>query len=101
MEPFLGQIMLCPYSYAPNGWADCAGQLLPISQYTALFSLLGTQFGGNGTTNFQLPDLRGCVTIGQGTSRSGTSYSIGEMGGDENITLLQGQMPAHNHSLNA
>ena len=65
-DPFVGQITLFPYNFAPNGWAFCAGQLLPIAQNTALFSLLGVQFGGNGTTNFALPDLRGRVPIGQG-----------------------------------
>lgn len=97
--PFLGQITVFPYSFAPNGWADCAGQLLPISQYSALFSLLGTQFGGNGTSNFALPDLQGRIPVGQGQLLGGGLYVMGEMSGTENVTVLQTTMAAHTHPL--
>lgn len=100
-EPFLGQITLYPYGFAPNGWADCAGQLLPINQYTALFSLLGTYYGGNGQTNFALPNLQGSVTVGQGTLLGGSTYDLGESAGADNVTVIQSQMPAHSHSLGA
>lgn len=99
--PFLGQITVYPYSFPPNGWADCAGQLLPISQYAALFSLLGTQYGGNGTSNFGLPDLQGRIPIGQGQGLGLSDYVMGEMSGVENVTVLTQQMPLHNHTLSA
>ncbi|MEV6026343.1 tail fiber protein [Streptomyces sp. NPDC052036] len=88
------------FTFAPNGWAMCNGQLLPISQNAALFSLLGTTYGGNGTTTFALPDLRGRVPMhsGQGTGLS--ARSLGESGGTENITLTTGRMPSHSHTLN-
>jgi len=96
-EPFLGMIAIYPYNFAPRGWAFCQGQILPIAQNTALFSLLGTTFGGNGQTTFALPDLRGrCPnSSGQGPGLSG--YDLGQQGGTENVTLTVGQMPAHNH----
>ena len=86
-NPFVGQITLFPYNFAPTGWAFCAGQLLPISQNTALFSLLGVQFGGNGTSNFALPDLRGRVPIGQGQGPGLSNYNIGGVQGAEAVTL--------------
>jgi microcystin-dependent protein len=99
-SPFLGQITVYPYSFAPYGWADCSGQLLPISQYTALFSLLGTQYGGNGTSNFALPDLQGRIPVGQGQlTGGGSAYTMGEVAGDENVTILASNMPAHVHPL--
>jgi microcystin-dependent protein len=100
-DPFLGQITLFPYSFAPQGWIECQGQILPISQYAALFSLLGTQFGGNGTSNFALPDLQGRVAVGMGQTPPGSLYDMGENGGVENVTLLYLSMPSHTHSLNA
>lgn len=100
-EPFLGQIAFVPYIKAPNGWADCNGQLLPISQNQALFSLLGTTYGGNGTTTFALPDMRGRVIISQGQGPGLSSYVIGEIGGSESVTLTTQQMPAHTHTVNA
>jgi microcystin-dependent protein len=100
-EPFLGQITLFPYSFAPLHWADCQGQLLPINQYAALFSLLGTSFGGNGTTNFALPDLQGRVVVGMGTAVGGSDYIIGEPGGTEQVSINQNMMGAHSHPLNA
>ncbi len=84
-------------NFAPTGWQMCNGQLLPISQYTALFSILGTTFGGNGTSNFALPDLRGRVPIHWGTGAGLSPYTVGESGGSQTVTLLSTQMPAHNH----
>ncbi|REC73154.1 phage tail protein [Chryseobacterium elymi] len=101
-EPFLGQIAFVPYNRAPNGWADCNGQLMPIAQNQALFSLIGTTYGGNGTTTFALPDMRGRVLISQGQGPySSHNYLIGETGGSESVTLTQQQMPIHNHTVNA
>ncbi len=101
MEPFLGQIQAFGFNFAPRGWAFCNGQLLPIAQNTALFSLLGTIYGGDGRTTFALPDLRGRVSMQFGTGPGLSSYSIGEKGGAEQITLITSQMPSHNHSANA
>ena len=98
MEPFVGQITLFPFNFAPVGWALCEGQLLPISQYTAVFSLLGTYYGGNGVSNFALPDLRGRVPIGQGAGPGLSSYVIGGQQGVETIALLSSQSPAHSHA---
>lgn len=95
-EPYLGEIRIFPYNFAPSGWFMCSGQTLSISQYSALFSLLGTTYGGNGTSTFQLPDLRSRVPTHQGST-----YVIGQLGGTENVTLTVQQMPPHNHSLNA
>lgn len=100
-EPFVGQITLFGFNFAPSGWAQCAGQLLPISQNAALFSLLGTQFGGNGTSTFALPNLQGTVPVGMGTSVSGTTYDIGETGGSENVTLTSATVPPHTHTIAA
>ena len=100
-EPFLGQITLYPYTFAPYGWMDCAGQILPLSQYSALFSLLGVNYGGNGTSNFALPDLQGRVAVGQGQLTGGSDYVIGEAAGEENVTLASNQSAMHSHSLNA
>jgi microcystin-dependent protein len=99
IEPYLGEIMLISCSFAPKGWALCNGQLLPISQYQALFSLLGTTYGGNGATNFALPDLRGRVPIHAGTGPGLSTHALGEKSGEENHTLSVGEMPAHAHVL--
>jgi microcystin-dependent protein len=101
MEPFLGQIALFPFNFAPRGWAFCQGQLLPISQNTALFSLLGTNYGGNGTSNFGLPDLRGRVPVSQGQAPGLSDYPIGSMQGVETVTLLTSQSPSHSHPFQA
>lgn len=101
MEPFLGQISIFACNFAPRGWALCEGQLLPISQYTALFSLLGTNFGGNGVNNFELPDLRGRSPLGMGQGLGLSSYAIGEVGGDEGVTIDATTYPAHSHTLYA
>jgi microcystin-dependent protein len=98
-SPFLGEIRIFPYTFAPRGWAFCAGQILSIAQNTALFSLLGTNYGGNGQTTFGLPDLRGRAPIGQGQGPGLTNISLGEMAGVESTTLLSTNMPQHTHSL--
>ncbi|MGA3311020.1 MAG: tail fiber protein [Xanthobacteraceae bacterium] len=97
-NPFLGQIQPLGFGFAPKGWMLCNGQTLPVSQYAALFSLLGTQYGGNGTTTFLLPNLQSRVPMHQGTSSTGNSYVVGEQGGEENVTLLLNNMPLHNHN---
>lgn len=100
-QPFVGEIRMFGGNFAPRNWMLCTGQLLAIAQYQALFSLLGTTFGGNGTTNFALPNLQSRVTVGQGNGAGLTPRTIGEIGGQETITLTTGQMPAHMHGLNA
>jgi microcystin-dependent protein len=99
--PFLGEIRLFGFNFAPAGWAFCDGQLMPISQNTALFSLLGTIYGGNGTSNFALPNLQSRVPVhmGQGTGLS--LYDIGQAGGVETATLTAAQMPVHSHPVHA
>ena len=100
--PFVGEIRIFAGNFAPSGWAFCDGQLLAISENETLFNLIGTTYGGDGQSTFQLPDLRGRVPVHQGTNpRSGTSYIIGQSDGDETVTLTTQQMPAHSHSFNA
>lgn len=102
---FIGQIMMTGFSFAPKNFALCNGQLLPINQYQAMFSLLGTQFGGNGTTNFALPDLRSRTPVGYASSVDPgwqpPSVQIGQVAGVENVTLLSSDLPAHTHAINA
>jgi microcystin-dependent protein len=98
-EPFLGEIRTFGFNFAPQGWALCDGQLLAISQNTALFALLGTQFGGNGIQTFALPDLQGRVGISMGSGEGLEPYVIGQVGGEENVALTQGQMPNHSHQV--
>lgn len=104
-EFFIGQIMMAGFNFAPKFWALSNGQLLPINQNQALFSLLGTQYGGNGTTNFALPDLRSRTPIGYASSVDPSwqppSVQIGQASGVENVTLLSTNLPAHTHSMNA
>ena len=100
-SPFLAEIRIFACNFAPTGWATCDGQILPISQNTALFSLLGTFYGGNGQSTFALPNLQGSVALGQGQSSTGTDYSLGQQGGSQFITLLQTEMPLHSHTINA
>ena len=95
--PFLGQVMIVPFQFAPKGWAMCSGQLLSISQNTALFALLGTTFGGDGRTTFALPDLRGRAPIGMGQGPGLQPYDLGETGGVEEVTLTLSQIPSHTH----
>jgi microcystin-dependent protein len=87
-----------PFNFAPKGWAQCNGQLLPISQNTALFSLLGTFYGGDGKSTFALPDLQDSVAIHQGQGQGLSSYSLGQQAGTETVTLLQSEIPVHTHS---
>ena len=94
-EPFIGEIRAFGFNFPPRGWATCAGQLLPISQNTALFSILGTYFGGNGTTNFALPNLQGNVPLHVGSGPGLSPRTIGETGGAPQVTLNVNQMPAH------
>lgn len=100
-DPFIGEIMWVSYTFCPRGWADADGQLLPIAQYTALFSLLGTTYGGDGRTTFALPDLRGRVSIHTGEGPGLSDYRLGQKAGLEEVTLTVDQIPAHNHALNA
>ncbi len=100
-EPFVGEIRMFGFNFPPQGWAFCDGQLLPISQNAALFSLLGTTYGGDGVTTFALPDLRSRVTVSQGQGEGLSSYAQGQAGGTETVTLAAAQMPAHTHSVNA
>jgi microcystin-dependent protein len=97
-DQFVGEIRMVGFNFAPVGWALCNGQLLPISQNTALFSLLGTQFGGNGTSTFALPNLQSQTPIDQGQSVSGLFYQMGEVLGTETVTLLYAEMAQHNHT---
>jgi microcystin-dependent protein len=100
-DPFLGEIRCFGFTFAPQGWAMCNGQLLPISQNTALFSLLGTTYGGNGTNNFALPDLRGRVGIHLGQGPGLSNRTQGESAGEENHTLLATEIPVHTHGIAA
>jgi microcystin-dependent protein len=96
-EPFIGEIRIFAGNFAPRGWQFCQGQVLSIAQYSALFSLLGTTYGGNGQTTFALPDLRGRVPMQPGQGPGLSPRTLGEQGGTETVTLLTTQMPAHNH----
>jgi microcystin-dependent protein len=100
-DPFVAEIRIFPFNFAPKGWAWCDGQLLPLSQNTALFSLLGTTYGGNGKSNFALPDLQGRAPMHPGQGPGLSLHDLGETGGSETVTLLESEIPAHSHSLNA
>ncbi len=97
-DQFIGEIRMVGFNFAPRGWLMCAGQLISISQNTALFSLLGTTYGGDGTSTFALPDLRGRSPVGVGSGPGLSNIDQGEVAGAENVTLLQSQMPAHTHT---
>lgn len=97
-QPFIGQIQPFGFGFAPRDWAQCNGQTLSIQQNTALFSLLGTQYGGNGTTTFALPNLQSRVPVHAGTSPGGETFFQGEAAGSETVTLTLNTMPAHNHA---
>jgi len=99
MTPFLGQIQAFGFNFAPRGWAQCNGQLLPISQYNALFSLLGTIYGGDGRTTFALPDFRGRSEVGMGNGPGLSDIRQGQKGGQESATLAVANLPSHNHSV--
>ncbi|RFP56015.1 MAG: phage tail protein [Limnothrix sp. CACIAM 69d] len=100
LEPFIGQLELYPYNFAPEGWLPCDGRSLPIRENEALFSLLGITYGGDGYTVFNLPDLRGRVPIGQGSAPGqGRTYDIGRTGGQAQVTLTVANLPGHTHTL--
>jgi len=100
-DPFVAEIRIFPFNFAPRGWAWCDGQLLPLSQNTALFSLLGTTYGGNGKSNFALPDLQGSAPMHPGQGPGLSLHDLGETGGSETVTLLESEIPAHTHTLRA
>lgn len=101
MDPFIGQVMLFAGPFAPRGWAFCDGQILSISSNDALFSILGTEYGGDGRTTFGLPDLRGRAPIAPGSGPGLSHYDLGQAGGVENASLTTDQLPSHTHSLHA
>jgi microcystin-dependent protein len=100
-SPFVAEITMYAFNFAPKGWAFCNGQLLPISQNTALFSLLGTNYGGDGKSTFGLPNIQGNAVVGQGQGAGLSPYFIGETTGSQNVTLLQTEIPSHNHGFSA
>ena len=100
-NPFVAEIRIFTGNFAPKGWALCDGQLMSISQNTALFSLLGTTYGGNGTSNFALPNLQGCAPMQAGQGPGLSLRDLGETGGEQTVTLLQTEMPAHSHTAQA
>jgi len=97
-DPFVAEIRIFPFNFAPKGWAWCDGQLLPLSQNTALFSLLGTTYGGNGMSNFALPDLQGRAPMHPGQRPGLSLHDLGETGGSETVSLLESEIPAHTHN---
>jgi len=101
MDGFIGEVKLFAGTFAPRNWAFCEGQLVSIAEHSALYSILGTQFGGDGRVNFGLPDLRGRVPVGVGTGPGLTPRYAGSMGGREHVALSQGQMPGHTHTIQA
>jgi microcystin-dependent protein len=100
-DPFVAEIRIFPFNFAPKGWAWCDGQLLPLSQNTALFSLLGTTYGGDGKSNFALPDLQGRAPMHPGQGPGLSLHDLGETGGSETVTLLESEIPAHSHGWHA
>ena len=100
-NPFVAEIRIFGFNFPPRGWAFCAGQLMPLSQNTALFSLLGTTYGGDGRSTFALPNLQGSAPLGQGQGPGLTDRILGETGGEPNVTLITTEMPAHTHVMNA
>jgi microcystin-dependent protein len=100
-DPFVAEIRIFPFNFAPRGWAWCDGQLLPISQNTALFSLLGTTYGGDGKSNFALPDLEGSAPMHPGQGPGLSLHDLGETGGTETVQLLESEIPVHSHTLRA
>src|ERR1700709_2221887 len=104
MDPFVAEIRIFPFNFAPKGWAFCDGQILPLSQNTALFSLLGTNYGGDGKSNFALPNLQGSVPLHAGMVGPGPGlqdYVLGQADGTPDVTLLESEIPAHNHHVKA
>jgi microcystin-dependent protein len=98
-DPFVAEIRIFPFNFAPKGWAWCDGQLMPLSQNTALFSLLGTTYGGDGKSTFALPDLQGRAPMHPGQGPGLSLHDLGETGGSETVTLLESEIPSHSHSL--
>jgi microcystin-dependent protein len=98
-DPFVAEIRIFPFNFAPRGWAFCDGQLLPISQNTALFSLCGTTYGGDGKSTFALPDLQGSAPMHPGQGPGLSLHDLGEVGGSETVTLIESETPAHSHSV--
>ncbi len=99
--PYLGEIRIVSFNFAPKGWAFCNGQTLPINQNQALFALLGTTYGGNGTSTFQLPNLQGCAPVHMGDDPFGNFYQLGQAGGETSVTLLESELPEHTHQAQA
>ena len=100
-QPYVGQLLLVGFNFAPVGWAFCNGQLMDISQNDTLFNLIGTTYGGDGQSTFALPDLRGRAALHMGTATTGSTYAIGQTGGVETVTLTANQMPLHSHAFQA
>jgi microcystin-dependent protein len=100
-DPFVAEIRIFPFNFAPKGWAWCNGQIMPLSQNTALFSLLGTTYGGDGKSTFALPDLEGSAPLHPGQGQGLSLYDLGQIGGSETVTLLESEMPSHTHSMMA
>ncbi|MGX8010563.1 phage tail protein [Mesorhizobium sp. ORM8.1] len=99
MDPFVAEIRIFPFNFAPKGWAFCDGQILPLSQNTALFSLLGTTYGGDGKSNFALPDMQGNAPMHPGQGPGLSLHDLGETGGSETVTLLESEIPSHPHTV--
>jgi len=101
MDPFVAEIRIFPFNFAPKGWAFCDGQILPLSQNTALFSLLGTTYGGDGRSNFALPNMQGNAPMHPGQGPGLSLHDLGETGGSDTVTLLESEMPSHQHTAGA
>jgi microcystin-dependent protein len=101
MDPFVAEIRIFPFNFAPKGWAFCDGQILPLSQNTALFSLLGTTYGGDGKSNFALPNLQGNAPMHPGQGPGLSLHDLGETGGSDIVSLLESEIPAHSHTVQA
>jgi microcystin-dependent protein len=101
MDPFVAEIRIFPFNFAPKGWAFCDGQILPLSQNTALFSLLGTTYGGDGKSNFALPNMQGNAPMHPGQGPGLSLHDLGETGGSETVSLLESEIPSHSHALMA
>lgn len=101
MDPFVAEIRIFPFNFAPKGWAFCDGQILPLSQNTALFSLLGTTYGGDGKSNFALPNMQGNAPMHPGQGPGLSLHDLGETGGSETVSLLESEIPSHSHTMNA
>lgn len=98
-DPFVAEIRIFPFNFPPKGWAFCEGQLMPLSQNTALFSLLGTTYGGDGKSNFALPDLQGRMPMHHGQGPGLSLYDLGQTGGSDTVTLLESEIPTHTHTI--